>query len=176
MHDYTLRLSLHLFTGLQFWRVGSRKVYAVPIDEVCHNKRKRKRTDSDDDSESKKSHEVIKEIAKLRSEIRYSTVNSRIADALKCTICLSIVKPPVMYTHCCLRIVGCKECIDAYGQDRCPLCRVEKYKTTVILGLDDLLKDLASLSNSSEYAHMDSSRSFPHPYDLAGTDSDDDFV
>ena len=94
-------------------------------------------------------------------------IHKLLQDAFKCNICCSSpIKPPVIFSRCCKRLLGCQECVDRWfgGDDgvtrSCPLCRREQaYADTCILkGLDDLLTGILPLMNGTTVATDDSDR------------------
>ena len=127
-------------SGLQFWRVGSRKIFAVLSYEVAKGKgtkkgkgkeattskvMKRQYCEIDSDSDDDKHHqEVMKEISSLRldiSQVLQLTKGMKLPPGLyiqlkqtfKCKIChTSPISPPVIYTRCCKNILGCETCVD----------------------------------------------------------------
>ena len=78
-------------------------------------------------------------------------------DALKCHICTTVMKPPVIISKCCKTLIGCEECINQWysGPEaltkQCPRCRAERgYNETMrLLGLDDLLIGVTGLLDTS---------------------------
>ena len=131
---------------------------------------------SESDSEDESALAIIqKKLTKLQSVVMSklqcpTSLCQRLSDSFKCSICLNTINPPVIYAHCCTRIVGCEACIDVCKQEdrRCPLCRADLV-TSPILGLDELLRDMSLLVTKSNKCSS-------HPYRLTTDDSDDDFV
>ena len=146
-------------TGLKFWKVPSRKLFA--IEQTTRKKKRRHNYNSDDEEESGPSHQKIMcnqltIIDQKVSKIMEITPNLRLPlgfisllrDAFTCCVCkVSPIVPPAIFARCCKSILGCQRCIDRWYrgepgiEKRCPLCRGERglADTTVILGLDDLL-------------------------------------
>ena len=78
----------------------------------------------------------------------------KLHNTFKCNICCSSpIKPPVIFSRCCKRLLGCQECMDRWfgGEEgvtrSCPLCRSERAyaDTCIVKGLDELLKTIAPL-------------------------------
>lgn len=135
--------------GLKFWKVGSRKIYAVKLGELNHptqNKSTSKHkpsltldsNDDDDDDDfqepvRKKSKpckvsEELREIkADLQSVVRVTKYMKylpglyiSILRAFKCNLCLHIITPPVIFARCCKNILGCEKCVnELYIGDHC---------------------------------------------------------
>ena len=158
--------------GLAFWKVPSRKLYAVIP-------RKRKTTveilssDSDDDlvrpkrMKAKQNDntlvvEAVQEMKSTLNDIMAITKDSKLPlglkkalhDSFKCTICTVIpIRPPIIVTKCCKSILGCEACVNSWfsGEDAlvktCPKCRAERgYNEIMILrGLDNFLEAVKKL-------------------------------
>ena len=165
-----------LISGLKFWRVGSRKVYAVDHKMVRRDKGKKRKvatSDSESDNDSRRkgstSGELLRELSKLRKEVlahtaptpRQERIYQRFSDSFKCNICLCIIKPPLIYALCCRHIVGCDKCVSECRRqnNKCPLCRAEPWETIPIIGFDDLLNELSLMFNSDEMSTTTSSSS-----------------
>ena len=79
-------------------------------------------------------------------------------ESFQCHICRHCMKPPIILSKCCKNIIGCEECVNRWysGPDAltkyCPRCRCERgYNETMrVLGLDDLLTGVRSLSDDAE--------------------------
>ena len=146
---------------MKFWKVNSRKFFAVPEDDLLAPSRKRsKRKESSsadsaylEDSLDDIRHEVesIKsKMDKLFAVTKNMPVppglKSLLHDALKCKICHEVpVKPPIIFAKCCKSILGCQTCVDEWYADgglskTCPACRSPRglSETMQILGLDEL--------------------------------------
>lgn len=165
MGGYNYMLFTH--AGIKFWKVGSRKLYAV-IVKGEGKKRKRKYSDSDaSGGEEKVRIEVCSRLITIErklTKILDITPNlpmplgllTLLHETFKCSICKSsiIIVPPVIYGRCCKRIIGCQRCTDTWyrGDDglmrSCPLCRSERAfaDTTQILGIDELLTRIDELT------------------------------
>lgn len=77
-------------------------------------------------------------------------------DTFRCNICIATpMVPPIIYTRCCKRILGCQSCVDSWysGEEgmtkRCPICRSERayVDTTQLKGLDDFLVAITPILN-----------------------------
>ncbi|KAL5509366.1 hypothetical protein EMCRGX_G004736 [Ephydatia muelleri] len=160
--------------GFNFWKVSARKFYAIPDDDLRPADArgvKRSRTaaavltsHSDNDVLCAISHDVAA-IHEKTDAIMSLTKDAKIPlglkkllnDALKCHICTSVMKPPLIIAKCCKTLIGCEECINQWysGQEaltkQCPRCRAERdYNETMrLLGLDDLLIGVTGLLDSS---------------------------
>ena len=149
--------ALFCYAGIKFWRVGSRKIYAIK-----DSKKKHRLQDSSEDEGHKFPRldssfvdklDVIDEKLSKILEVNPSLplplgVSSVLLDSLRCNICkASPINPPPIFVRCCKRILGCQSCVDEWYrgenglQKKCPLCRGDRgfADTTIILGLDDLL-------------------------------------
>ena len=143
---------LTIIIGLKFWKVPSRKLFAI---ERRGSKRKRY-DDDDDDDPSHKMLCQLSNIDKKLTKIMEVTPNlnlpigfiSLLHESFTCCVCkVSPMIPPIIFARCCKSILGCQRCIDRWYrgepgiEKRCPLCRGERglADTTVILGLDNFL-------------------------------------
>lgn len=168
--------------GFKFWKVASRKIYAVRDVEVMGGKKRKKLScdvsDSDDEFEPplKKvtlSH-ISSEIKGIRKQIdavfqvtRSMTIPpgliQRLKESFTCHICQNVIVPPVIFARCCKRIIGCQVCIDQWyqgveGTNRsCPFCRFERAfaETTVLRGLDEFLEVIAPLLDNRDMSPPD---------------------
>ena len=158
-----------LFIGLEFWRCGSRKVYAVLEKNLrCVNKGKfaADTSASSDDSDHptskmKPKADVSKDIKEIKSSIEklFSVqktmkvpigLRQTLNECFKCTVCQDVITPPVIFSRCCRFVIGCETCIDQWYEDRakkCPRCRQERgYSETCRLnGLDEFLQAIKTL-------------------------------
>ena len=133
-------ITLYIFIGLQFWKCGSRKFFAVLKNEIddgsnARAKRRRVSMDHEDDvllsltedvtSIKTKVQEVIQEMQASRAEvkdiikIKHASeipvqLQQALNDSLKCKICMAIAKPPVIFGKCCQKLLGCQACIDTW--------------------------------------------------------------
>ena len=92
------------------------------------------------------------------------TLHRQLQDTFKCNICRSSpIKPPVIFSRCCKRLLGCQECVDRWfgGNDgsmkSCPLCHSERAyaDTCIIKGLDEFLKSIAPLVSGSSSIELE---------------------
>lgn len=115
--------------GFKFWKVSARKFYAIPEDDLRPADArgvKRSRTaaavltsHSDNDVLCAISHDVAA-IHEKTDAIMSLTKDAKIPlglkkllnDALKCHICTSVMKPPLIIAKCCKTLIGCEECIN----------------------------------------------------------------
>ncbi len=152
-------LSFH-HIGLKFWKVPSRKIYAVLESQLSKGKSPIRRKvcinlDSEDSSDfdlplKKKQKKikastdhVVEELKGLKTDIRSLFQITKFmkfppglyvlfTDTFKCSICLGIITPPVIFARCCKNILGCESCVDdLYNVEngsakQCPLCRSER--------------------------------------------------
>ena len=127
--------------GLKFWKVGSRRVFAVPEYQIKgkgkgKGKGKKRRDDtSDSDDESrpppKKTHitqtrELLNEVKLVKSGLDAIMsvtkgmklppgLYKQLADTFKCHIChITPMRIPIIFTRCCKSILGCEECVDKW--------------------------------------------------------------
>ena len=164
-HDYSI-----IIIGLKFWKVGSRKLFAVRDPDK--DKRKRKRNsyyDSDED------HILIDKIdimyAKVSQVLEVNNhlplplgLSSIVYETFKCSICLMspiTPPPPAIIGKCCKRIVGCQKCVDEwYKEDRmtkrCPLCQGVRgfADSMILLGIEEFLNSLSSISHLKLMYHL----------------------
>ena len=154
------------FVGLKFWRVNSRKFYAVPEEDLLAPCRKKSRSavqTVDLTDESCNCTEAVRDLAhsvdlltKKVDRIFELTKDTAVPlglrdlldDHLKCKIChASPMTPPIIMAKCCRSIIGCESCVNRWyaGENTltklCPSCKAERgYAETLRLhGLDDLL-------------------------------------
>ena len=152
------------FVGLAFWKSPRRKLFAVigtdrkrsivldSDDDDFEPTRKQLRTENKldlvlDSMDSVK--ETLSDVMSLTKDTRIPIGLKRLMrDAFKCNICQSIpVRPPVIITKCCKKILGCEPCVNHwYSGDEaltktCPACHADRgYNETMLLwGLDEFL-------------------------------------
>lgn len=176
------------FVGIKFWKVGSRKLFAV---REKGKGKKRKRT-SDQDSEDEKASDIriMKKLDIIGAKISdIFEVNKHLPlplgfasilyETFKCSICLvSPISPPAIFGRCCKRIVGCQKCIDEWyqGEDRmskrCPLCQGDRgfADSMILLGIEDFLTAVANLTSSNSSAVPNVPRP-PINFDLSDIDN-----
>ena len=150
--------------GLAFWKSPRRKLFAVigkgrkrPIvldsdDDDFEPTTKRLRTENKldivlDTMDAIK--ETLSDVMSLTKDTRIPVGLKRLMrDAFKCNICHTVpVRPPVIVTKCCKKILGCEPCVNHwYSGDEaltktCPACRADRgYNETMLLrGLDEFL-------------------------------------
>ena len=138
--------------GFKFWKISSRKFYAIPEDDLrpadIHDVRgvKCSRTaaavlashsDEFEDALFAISRDVAAihvktdAIMSLTKDVKIPLgLKKLLNDALKCHICTTVMKPPVIIAKCCNTLIGCEECINRWysGPEaltkQCPrLCR-----------------------------------------------------
>jgi hypothetical protein len=161
--------------GLKFWKVGSRKLYAVSEKFLKVSKGKGKyaadtTSSSDSDDVPKPKHFKYDSIGKDLKDIKgklCSLVNIQknmkvplslqllLTESFKCCICQELMHPPVIFSRCCKCLIGCENCVDKwYGTDgrnkSCPKCLAERSysETTRLYGIDDFLCGVKKLSDS----------------------------
>ncbi len=164
-----------MIAGLKFWKVNSRKFFAIPEDDLLAPVSKKRRLRTDDNTGGATatitSNCICEEnIDDVRREL--AAINSKLCDvfqltkdakmplglkqllkqAFTCMICRGLICPPVIATRCCRSIAGCDSCIKTwYATDRldkpCPSCGTERgYVETMRLhGIDDLYEGLKPL-------------------------------
>uniref|UniRef100_A0A1X7UYK0 RING-type domain-containing protein n=1 Tax=Amphimedon queenslandica TaxID=400682 RepID=A0A1X7UYK0_AMPQE len=137
--------------GLRFWKVGSRKLYAVKKDQSLRKRASMPLDEESDDEDfihvTRSKHPkqcnstILKELKVLKKDI-YKI------------ICMEAPpKPPIAFSSCCKRILGCKSCVDMWytsgssqqNPAHCPHCRsTESREPMLIKGLDDFLRCVAT--------------------------------
>ena len=159
---------------MKFWKVNSRKFYAVPDEDLLAPVRKKSRKslssiEDHDNHLSSSCADVLNnfsdEIALLHQKIDrvfeltkdtpvFLGLRGLLQDTLKCKIChISPMRPPIVLAKCCRSILGCESCVNRWyeGTDaltkRCPGCQRERgYAETIRLhGLDDLLSGIREI-------------------------------
>ena len=139
--------------GMKFWKVGSRKLYAIKKQKKG-KKRARPESDSssgsEDDISSKLTNieqqvnKILDVSTKLNFPIGYASL---LSESFLCKICCSIIVPPAIFGRCCRTIIGCQSCVDRWYrgdgglEKKCPLCRGDRgfADTCKVSGLDDFL-------------------------------------
>lgn len=152
---------------MKFWKVNSRKFYAVTEEDLLAPCRKKSRNEvtsgggcncaealgdlADDVNLLSKKVDKVFELTK-DTPIPLG-LRCLLSDCLKCKIChQSPMKPPIILAKCCKSIIGCSACVNRCfdGDDAltksCPNCGGERgYAETMRLhGLDDLLTGIAA--------------------------------
>ena len=162
--------------GIEFWKVGSRKIYAV-LDKLIIRSKAADTSTSSSSSESdipkqprtkKTSYDNIgKDIKSIKSSLSslfavQKTLKIPIAlrqvllDNFRCTICQDTITPPAIFSRCCRYLIGCEKCIDKWYTDRnksCPRCRQERSfpDTCRLNGLDDFLTIVRDLLSDGKF-------------------------
>ena len=100
-------------------------------------------------------HRDLQTVLKLTPESKVPLgLKQVLFDTFRCNICISTpMAPPIIYTRCCKRILGCQSCVDSWyaGEEgmtkKCPICRAERaYADTAQLkGLDDFLEAITPI-------------------------------
>ena len=119
--------------GFKFWKVGSRKIFAVRQGDL-KMKSSRKRglvvisdSDSDDDLQPLQRKpireappQLVEEVKEMRKDIQclFQITNKmkispglyrQLKETFQCHICrCTPIEPPVIFTRCCHRILGCQ--------------------------------------------------------------------
>ena len=121
---------------------------------------------------SNQMHDVATEIHEIHQELRSVLqiagsmkvpigLQHLIRDTFRCHICQATpLVPPVIYSRCCKRIIGCQTCVDTwYGGENgtnksCPICRAERAfaETTQLRGMDDFLEGVMPLFSEEALA------------------------
>jgi len=150
-----------IIVGLAFWKVSSRKLYAVkqtdlePWEQVNRSdeeltprgtKRFRK--------EIKEGiHEIKQEFRTLKSILFPNCLRDQMIDLARCSICQVVIQPPVLIANCCNSIVGCEQCVllmHANGDSPvCPLYRDAELPTTKLNGFNEFLSALREYIETS---------------------------
>ena len=144
--------------GLKFWKIPSRKVFAVHRDSLRGKSRSRPPdvNASSEGSVEKRLCNIEKSLQQLHASLWFQRPKDTPPDPIKellstcfrCTIChLMPIKPPVIAAKCCGMILGCRLCVDTWysGEDGvnkpCPLCKKDRgfCDTFILRGLDDFL-------------------------------------
>ena len=78
-------MKLNFAPGLNFWKVSSRKVFAIDRNSIQDEKKTTTHTDNgDEESVNTSLNKLTYEVHKLRSEVRKPSITRVIAQALKC--------------------------------------------------------------------------------------------
>ena len=114
---------------------------------------------------------VVSEVKEIRKDLKLifkrmpvQRLHKEMYHSFICHICMtSPAKPPIIYARCCMRIVGCKPCVDTwYHEDQlskvCPICRTEGAysETSELKGLDDFLMKATPIINNNVSSDSDS--------------------
>lgn len=139
IHQYNKLLH---FIGLKFWKVGSRKLYAVRNSDLKEKKRvasviNLSSSSSDEEmfaplAKRKSTAEYVKlsilstDVREVKSSLAkiFTVTNSMsvpvglrvtLYDTFKCSICQSTpMVPPIIFAKCCKSILGCQSCVDTW--------------------------------------------------------------
>ncbi|KAG5282777.1 hypothetical protein AALO_G00059830 [Alosa alosa] len=154
--------------GSWFWKQNSRKVFAVPENQLGHlqaNKRKRLSRRDETASVIAEMEEVVeaaqelKEVTKVIKELSGASARSTvlvlaepevttIRAAFGCLICKGLAVRPVLAT-CCRSIIGCQRCVRVWTQERpsCPKCRADAVESCSheVAGLSEALAPFEKL-------------------------------
>ena len=129
-----------VFIGLKFWKIGSRKLYAVKESDLRDKKRssvinissssdeelvpplvKRRRTAeyvklSNVSSELREVKDTLEKIFTVTNNMSIPIgLRSVLYDTFKCSICQSTpMVPPIIFAKCCKSILGCQSCVDTW--------------------------------------------------------------
>ena len=59
----------------------------------------------------------------LKEVFRLTPLASKVKDEFQCTVCLGVVKQPVIFATCCKNLIACEHCMRHWIPDSCPHCR-----------------------------------------------------
>ena len=179
---------LFIFSELGFWRVGSRKFFAIPETEYRKDetppsaKKKRKSCTSTLQSDSafieeaveslvEEVREVKEEIGKIRElafrhKFSLSFIQS-LEEAFRCSIChVTPAKLPLIACQACSTLLGCESWTNTqYGNEfdkKCPKCNTPRglSKTFILKGFGNLVHQL-ELINEGTLNNNDSNNTLP---------------
>ena len=126
--------------GLKFWKVNSRKFFAVQEEDLLAPVRKKACRNVDSRVEAidlttsglgcncnckEALEDVLQEVMELQrrmTKLFELTKSSKVPlglrelmnDAFKCKICRDIVRRPVIVTKCCKAVLGCDDCVRSW--------------------------------------------------------------
>ena len=132
-----------LLKGITFWKVGSRKIFAVREDALqkyadtveeeesdaavsLRNNRKRKSFASEDDDTDAKITKMTEELREIKGEIKRfrelafrhkfsAAFLAELEGAFTCIICKRVpVRKPIMGCTSCSSLIGCQVCVDRW--------------------------------------------------------------
>ena len=101
---------------------------------------------------------IRQSLSRLQSTGLPAGLRRHLQDAFKCAICLDVpLTPPIIFSHCCNRIIGCQQCVQRWQEEDqtllgpiCPLCRQSAQGTTEVLrGLDDFIEEIRPYLNNN---------------------------
>ena len=134
-----------IFYRVKFWKIGSRKIYAISEGDL-RPKRAQKQiiiseSESDDDfqqpvckrrasspSEGTTSSKILSEVQHIRRDLKSlfqisgqmkipPGLHRHLYDTFHCHICRSsLISPPPIFPRCCKRLLGCQICVDIWYQ------------------------------------------------------------
>ena len=148
-----------MFIGIRFWKVGSRKIFAIKDDEALPEAKKVKISSADDSTNNAIEEKIdcidfkLTKILDIAPNLPIG-LSSLIYETFKCSIChTSPIIPPAIFARCCRSIVGCQRCVDKWyrgeagSEKKCPLCRGDRgyADTSQIVGLDNFLTEINSI-------------------------------
>ncbi len=136
------------FIGINFWKVGNRKLYTVLESQTQAKKRKgkgKKRQQSDDSGDEIELKGPSNQY--LMDKLDLISLVIVLKQTFRCTICLSIIKPPIILARCCKNVLGCQDCVNELYRGeglasmikKCPICRAQRgfSETCQLNGFDD---------------------------------------
>ncbi|XP_023658943.1 uncharacterized protein [Paramormyrops kingsleyae] len=158
--------------GLTYWKQNSRKVFAVPEEQIGllqSNKRRRlsRREDTGlqevvgDIQEVVEAAQGLKDVSKAIKELS-GFAHSRLTTTLSlseaevtslkavfgCLVCTGPIDKPIFST-CCRSLIGCKGCIEEWSSTHsyCPKCRAEDLENNnhEVAGLSEALAPLEKI-------------------------------
>ena len=107
-------------------------------------------------------HQELRSVLQIAGSMKVPIgLQHLIRDMFRCHICQATpLVPPVIYSRCCKRIIGCQTCVDTwYGGENgtsksCPICRAERAfaETTQLRGMDDFLEGVMPLFSEEALA------------------------
>ena len=119
--------------GLKFWKVGSRKVYGVTIDdlkkmgyaaadssssdtELCEPpKKKICPSYGDIDKNLRALKNQVDSLLEVQNTLKIPlSIRKLVIESFKCIVCHSVMKPPVIFARCCKKLIGCENCVDTW--------------------------------------------------------------
>ncbi|CAL9699811.1 unnamed protein product [Knipowitschia caucasica] len=159
--------------GSTFWKQNSRKVFAVPEEQVATLQGSKRRRVSrreemgfqdvmSDIEEIIEAAQGLKDVSKMIKDLSgqaHATLTTTltlseteiasIRAGFSCLICKGPLNKPVFST-CCRSFIGCSRCVEEWKQshDYCPKCRADDLESSIhdVAGLDQALAPLEKLS------------------------------
>ena len=169
--------SLFIFSELGFWRVGSRKFFAIPETEYRKDetppsaKKKRKSCTSTLQSDSafieeavESLEEEVREVKENIGKIRELAFRHKFSlsfiqlfeEAFRCSICdVTPTKLPLLACQACSTLLGCESCTNTWYGNRfnkkCPKCNTPRRlsKTFILKGFDNLIHQLELMNEGT---------------------------